>query len=190
MCRDIGTRIGIARGLESCAMLADREGDPERAVLLAAAAAGLRATAGLPPLTGSRSDRYRAAADRLGDGTAARLWERGLVLTPEAAVELALGRAVRAGEPSPVLDTSAADTSAMDTSTGSGPAGVRSGTPGELTRRELEIATLVADGLSNKAIAGQLVISPATVARHVANIMLKLGVRTRAQIAVWMTGRR
>jgi DNA-binding NarL/FixJ family response regulator len=61
---------------------------------------------------------------------------------------------------------------------------------GAPTPREQEIAALIANGLSNKAIAAQLVISPATVARHVANLMLKLGFRTRAQIAVWVTAQR
>ncbi|NUP01265.1 MAG: response regulator transcription factor, partial [Nonomuraea sp.] len=54
-----------------------------------------------------------------------------------------------------------------------------------LTARELEIAGLLTRGLSNRAIAEELVISPATVARHIANIMEKLGYVSRAQIAVW-----
>jgi DNA-binding NarL/FixJ family response regulator len=54
-----------------------------------------------------------------------------------------------------------------------------------LTARELEIAGLLTRGLSNRAIAEELVISPATVARHIANIMEKLGYTSRAQIAVW-----
>ena len=44
-------------------------------------------------------------------------------------------------------------------------------------------------GRSNKAIAEELVISPATVARHIANIMAKLGFRSRAQIAAWTADR-
>jgi hypothetical protein len=48
----------------------------------------------------------------------------------------------------------------------------------------------VAAGQSNKAIAAELVISPATVARHIANIMAKLGFRSRAQIAAWVADRR
>ncbi|MFD0470669.1 response regulator transcription factor [Nonomuraea thailandensis] len=56
-----------------------------------------------------------------------------------------------------------------------------------LTSRELEIAGLLTRGLSNRAIAEELVISPATVARHIANIMEKLGYTSRAQIAVWAT---
>ncbi|WP_162795290.1 response regulator transcription factor, partial [Nonomuraea lactucae] len=54
-----------------------------------------------------------------------------------------------------------------------------------LTAREQEIAALLTLGLSNRAIAEELVISPATVARHIANIMEKLGHTSRAQIAVW-----
>jgi predicted ATPase/DNA-binding CsgD family transcriptional regulator len=55
-----------------------------------------------------------------------------------------------------------------------------------LTVREREIAVLIARGLSNRGIAGELVISPATAARHVANIFTKLGVRSRAQVAAWV----
>jgi DNA-binding NarL/FixJ family response regulator len=54
-----------------------------------------------------------------------------------------------------------------------------------LTVREREVATLVAHGLSNRDIATELRISPATVARHMANIFTKLGYKSRAQVAVW-----
>jgi DNA-binding NarL/FixJ family response regulator len=59
-----------------------------------------------------------------------------------------------------------------------------------LTPRELEIAGLIARGLSNRAIAEELVISQATVARHVANMLTKLGFNSRAQVAVWMARQR
>ena len=49
VCLDIGTRIGMARGLEAFAALAAREGEAERAVLLAGASGALRAMSGLPP---------------------------------------------------------------------------------------------------------------------------------------------
>ena len=58
--------------------------------------------------------------------------------------------------------------------------------PSTLTPRERQIATLVSSGMTNRAIAGELVISTATVARHVANILTKLGFKSRAQVAVWM----
>ena len=49
---------------------------------------------------------------------------------------------------------------------------------------------LIASGRSNKAIAEELFISPATAARHVANIMAKLGFNSRAQIAAWAADKR
>lgn len=62
-------------------------------------------------------------------------------------------------------------------------AGVRDETTEPLTRREREIAALVAEGLSNKEIASDLRIGPATVKNHVHNILEKLKVRRRAAIA-------
>ncbi|HWO62924.1 MAG TPA: LuxR C-terminal-related transcriptional regulator [Umezawaea sp.] len=52
-----------------------------------------------------------------------------------------------------------------------------------LTRRELEIADLLANGASNKEIAASLVISPRTAATHVRNVLRKLGFTSRVQIA-------
>jgi DNA-binding CsgD family transcriptional regulator len=54
------------------------------------------------------------------------------------------------------------------------------GPVGQLTDREREVLALVATGMTNRAIAGELVISERTVARHVANIFAKLGVSSRA----------
>lgn len=51
----------------------------------------------------------------------------------------------------------------------------------KLTRRERQIARLLADGATNKEIAADLVISEATVKRHVSNIFLALGVRNRTR---------
>ena len=62
------------------------------------------------------------------------------------------------------------------------------GPQSSLTPREREITALIAQGYSNRAIAGELVISPATAARHVANILAKLGFTSRAQIAAWAAG--
>lgn len=56
---------------------------------------------------------------------------------------------------------------------------------GVLSSREREVAVLVTHGLSNRQIADELVIAQATVERHVANILGKLGFHSRAQIAAW-----
>jgi DNA-binding NarL/FixJ family response regulator len=57
--------------------------------------------------------------------------------------------------------------------------------PPLLTQREREVAERIAAGASNRQIAHELVISNGTVERHVANILSKLGMRSRAQVAVW-----
>ena len=62
----------------------------------------------------------------------------------------------------------------------------RSGRPsGELTPRQLQVAALVADGLTNKQIALRLGIEERSAEGHVERIRLRLGVRSRAQIAAW-----
>jgi DNA-binding CsgD family transcriptional regulator len=61
---------------------------------------------------------------------------------------------------------------------------------GVLSRREFEVADLVAEGLSNPAIARRLYLSRPTVASHVAHILTKLGFTSRAQIAAWAAQRR
>jgi DNA-binding CsgD family transcriptional regulator len=167
-----GARIGVARGLEAFAALAAREHRPELAVQLAAAASALRETAGLPPLPGARAERYLAPARRLGDAAVARLWARGLALNSEEAVALALGTDLSDGD-------SLALTVVEDYEVAAAP-------PSSLTPREHQIAALVATGRSNKAIARELSISPTTAARHIANILAKLGFRSRTQIAAWV----
>ena len=59
-----------------------------------------------------------------------------------------------------------------------------------LTAREMEVARLVADGLTNHSIAVRLSIAPRTAEAHVENIRRKLEVRSRAQIAAWITEHR
>ena len=164
--RSTGSRIGMIRGLEAFASLAVTERQPDRAVTLAAAAAALREAGHLPPQAAARTERYLAAARGLGEETVTRLWAQGAALDASSAVDLAL--AVPAPPP-PAGPASPDGDAAM----------------GELTPRERQIAALIVEGRSNKAIGEELVISPATAARHVANILLKLGFSSRAQIAAW-----
>jgi adenylate cyclase len=68
---------------------------------------------------------------------------------------------------------------------GAAPAGGENGLAGGLTRRELEIARLVAEGLSNREIASRSFISVRTAEYHVEQIRNKLGFNSRSQIAAW-----
>jgi predicted ATPase/DNA-binding NarL/FixJ family response regulator len=167
-----GSRIGVARGLEAFAGLAVLEDQPELAVQLTAAATALRDAAGLAALSGARAERYLASARRLGEPAVTLLWKHGLTLNADAAVALALD----APHPAAAL---------ADTLTETGPGEPAAALPGALTPRERQVVALVARGSTNKAIADELFISPATAARHVANIMAKLGFNSRAQIAAW-----
>jgi predicted ATPase/DNA-binding CsgD family transcriptional regulator len=160
--RSTGSRIGMIRGLEAFAVLAVAERRPEQAMRLAAAAAALRQAAHLPPQPGALTERCLAAARGLDAEAVTRLQAQGAALDASSAVELAL---VAPPPPSPPA---------------AGPAA-----PGGLTPRELQIVALIVQGHSNKAIGEELVISPATAARHIANILLKLGLRSRAQVAAW-----
>jgi DNA-binding CsgD family transcriptional regulator len=57
--------------------------------------------------------------------------------------------------------------------------------PSPLTERELEVAALVAEGLTNKEVATRLRLSVRTAENHVLNVMNKLGLDNRAQVAAW-----
>jgi DNA-binding CsgD family transcriptional regulator len=65
--------------------------------------------------------------------------------------------------------------------------GVGDSKAGGLTRRELEIAELVARGLTNRQIADLLHVAERTAENHVQHILTKLGFQRRSQIAAWIT---
>ena len=55
----------------------------------------------------------------------------------------------------------------------------------DLTARETEVASLIAEGLTNAQLADRLFISPKTAAVHVSNILGKLVLSSRTEIAAW-----
>jgi predicted ATPase/DNA-binding CsgD family transcriptional regulator len=201
-----GSLIGVIRGLDAFAALSIREGRARRAVQLAAAAAALRKAAGLPPAP-ARKQRILVAAADLGEQATGRLWAMGTDMSGSAAVALAMDG------PRPQHAGAGRDRHGSESDAGNGRAGncgagnhdgvnnhgrIHGGgqpgpalpmasqpPPGRLTPREQEIVALIARGYSNKAIAEELFISPATAARHVANILGKLGFTNRAQVAAW-----
>jgi predicted ATPase/DNA-binding NarL/FixJ family response regulator len=165
-----GQRLAIARGLEAMAVLALARRDPERAVRLAAAAQALREAIDGGASSPAANQYQRLIDDvreRLGPQEAAALAEQGRAMDAAEAVRYAVAPA------------------GGQKDAGATPPGQGGGQVVPLTGRELEIAALIARGLSNRGIADELVISPATAARHVANIFAKLGFSSRAQVAAW-----
>jgi predicted ATPase/DNA-binding CsgD family transcriptional regulator len=183
-----GQRLGTARGLEAFAALAAAQQQPERAARLAGAACQLRESLGHGSGIGPRIEEVlEFARGRLGASAAAAVFAEGREMSADDAAAFALGSDSGSPAPGPAepawthparLGAAAA---ARQELAGTHPA------PNPLTRREHEIVVLIAQGLSNKEIADELVISPATAARHVANILAKLGFTSRTQVASWAT---
>ena len=157
--------ICIALSLELMSWLAFGSGRPERAAELAGGALAVWRRLGTtieafgPHIT---ADSTRIAAEidgRLGRAEAERLRAAQSELSKAEAVEIALGKRAKVVR--------------------SGPA------TGPLTAREFEIAQLIAEGLSNRAIADRLVISPRTVDGHVERMLAKLDFSSRTQVATW-----
>jgi predicted ATPase/DNA-binding NarL/FixJ family response regulator len=166
--RNLRTPTGIALGLDRFAVLAEWDDKPEAALTLAGAAAGIRVAtrAVISPLwVEAIAQALEPARQKLGADAASRAWADGSRMTPEEAVGYALGfLAEERAKPKPARKL--AD-------------------PLALTLREQGIAALVAEGLTNRQIAGKLFISKRTAETHIQHILNKLGVNSRAQIAVW-----
>ena len=184
-----GQRLGIARGLEAFAALAAARQQPERAARLAGAACQLREALGLGTGIGRRIEEVlEFARGQLGASAAAALFAEGREMTADDAIGFALGPDQAAGVVPPGVGRvqPPAGPAAGEPAWTDPARSVHRG-PGPLTPREHEIVMLIAQGLSNREIADELVISPATAARHVANILAKLGFSSRTQVASWAT---
>src|SRR5215469_15914926 len=184
-----GQRLGIARGIEAFAALSVVRGDDAAAAKLEGAAAALREAVG-PVRSAAAQDRLdgllAAAHHRLGPDLSAELVAEGRLLSPHDAARYALNTVagvIAPGIADAARSASLADARRDDPGTAQFPGSV-------LTTREHEIALLIARGLSNRGIAEELFISPATAARHVANILAKLGLNSRAQVAAWVVSQR
>ncbi len=171
--RDLSDRIGIGVSLDSLGRVAIVEDRAERAALLLGAAEGIWDAVGMSE-TGnpfafapSRSDGLQRARGMLGKQRFRELFRQGSQLSLDQAVAFAEEVEVNADPP----PTAPAE-------------------PSPLTKRELEVADLVAEGLSNPEIAARLFISVRTAQGHVENILRKLGFNSRSLIAAWVTERR
>jgi non-specific serine/threonine protein kinase len=161
--------------LEYLARVVATERDhPRAARLLGAAARGWHDIGGSPMVGPWAQYHQQCEADTreaLGAATYDVEFDRGCELTLDDAVAYALGE--RPGPDRGTAERGAAEHGASDR---------RSDLP-RLTRREREIAELVAQGLSNRQIAERLVISTRTAETHVENVLSKLGFTSRTQIA-------
>ncbi len=163
--------FGTVLLVEQLAWIVAEAGEGERAAVLLGAADTGWPLVGEQPLLGS--PHYlaaRAACERqvrrtMGDQVFQAGFARGAELDLEQAVAFAL-------DENPEAATAGRATKSA------------SGTP--LTKREQQVAELVADGLSNKDIAVRLVIAPRTAETHVENSLVKLGFATRTQLAAWV----
>jgi non-specific serine/threonine protein kinase len=161
----LGHRWGMLNSLAGLAWVAGTRGQLDRAALLLGAGAALSQELGITlfPHAQIHEDAWDAAArGGLGEARFEDAWSRGFALSRVQVVAAALEEAAPAGRAAPEAAVT------------------------ELSDRELEVARLVARGLSNPAIATELFLSRATVKTHVSHILSKLGLQSRAQVAGWV----
>ena len=196
-------RPQIAAALLVCAALAAAIDQPARALRLASAAEAL-----CGPPRGELIDtpyawwmptaarHLKRAKQLLGEAAAgeAEAVGRTVPLKQAIADALALASPSVGQEATGALATSSRALpmaiAARDTGTDDDAGDVNDGSYALLTPREREIAASVAQGLTNRQIAARLIISERTVDTHMEHILKKLGLRSRAQVAVWTTTRR
>jgi DNA-binding NarL/FixJ family response regulator len=103
-------------------------------------------------------------------------------LDDEAALAEALAIARDLGA-QPLLARAAGRMRALGLRVPQGPRRTTRANPAGLTRRQLDVLTLLGEGLTNAEIAQRLVVSTRTVEHHVAAVLMKLGARTRREAA-------
>jgi predicted ATPase/DNA-binding CsgD family transcriptional regulator len=161
-------RFGLAILIDTLAWMAAGRGAAERTATLLGYAQNLRESVAAIPLENFRVQREQSessAREAIGEAAFAAALARGRAMTIDEGVAYALDRK----KPTKPLPAPVAEA------------------PVPLTRREQEIAGLVAQGLSNKQIAAKLVVSERTAENHILNILNKLGFNSRTQIASWAT---
>jgi predicted ATPase/DNA-binding CsgD family transcriptional regulator len=165
-----GDRMGMAMSVELVAWAESEAGHHAEAVqLIGAVQAGLDSIGAslFGHLHGDHARCLARTRAALGDAAFGRAFEEGSSLRFDDAVALAVGRRT----PAPL----ATDTHGEEV---------------RLTRRENEIAELVAEGLTNREIAERLVMSQRTAEGHVARILGKLSFTSRTQLASWVAEQR
>ncbi len=159
--RELGDSSGVALCVEGLAESALARGTLAAAVTLLAASGAWRDANDFPVAPYDKADHERMLASARS-GLNTRLFREAWAVGSAMSLEQAVDGAFASEQESPPDKVSA------------------------LTQREREVAGLVAQGLSNRAIANKLYIAPATAALHVEHIRGKLGFHSRAQIAAWI----
>jgi predicted ATPase/DNA-binding CsgD family transcriptional regulator len=157
-------QLGMINCLEGLSCVAEVLGDDRRAVRLAAAAtriSGEMSYRDLPWMLGQVEDSLRQSRARLGARGSEEAWKQGWSMSLNQAIDHALAE----GEPKTEVEA------------------------GPLSRREREVAKLVAAGMTNRQIAERLFIAERSAEGHVARIRNKLGVRSRTGVATWAVER-
>jgi non-specific serine/threonine protein kinase len=156
---------GVAQCLEALAQIACELAHYETAARLIGSAAAHRARLAAPPGDAEQartSAVEQTLAESLGPDAAERLRQVGLAMPAQQSAELgmAVANGVAPGDPD------------------------RAG-PALLTRRERQVAALVAAGRTNRQVGRALGISEKTAEVHLQHVMSKLQVRSRAEVAAW-----
>jgi len=169
--RDEHDRVGCVHMLAEFAALAAAEGLSASALRVAGATARVTQKTGIPVQHSERGryERWLAAAGQaLGEEAAVAAWTQGYQMRFDQATAYAMApREPMAGAVSIAADPRVTPTSS------------------HLTPRQCEVAVLIAQGLTNHQIAQRLVVTERAAAAHVERMLDKLGVGSRAQIAVW-----
>ncbi|HEX7302700.1 ATP-binding protein [Lentzea sp.] len=163
--------LGIVLALEVLAWIAASQGNAARAATLLGATNEIWHTVGYPMFGSRHFGAPHGACESeaisvLGEQEFRAVFRKGMDLELEDAIAFAIGE--EQGERARPAEAE----------------------PTPLTRREQQVADLIAGGLSNKEIAARLVIARRTAEGHVERILQKLGFSSRAQIATWVTERR
>jgi len=164
MAHQVDDRVAQFYLLDALGCHAALSGQARRAAQLLGAAHRVRTEAGanvMPFLVPRLAQAEASATAALGAARFKAEFEAGGRLGRDAAMDLVLG--------TPARDAASAGTEVLG-------------------KRELDVARLVADGLTNRQIGTRLFISERTVDSHVRSILSKLGFSSRAQIAAWVAG--
>jgi predicted ATPase/DNA-binding CsgD family transcriptional regulator len=157
---DAESQTGIIDALECLGRLVRGAEDQQKAARLLGAANALRQQTGYRRFLLHQAGHEAAIAalrSSMGDAAFAQAWDEGAALTCADAVTYAMrGRGARNRPPIGWLS---------------------------LTPAESDVARLVAEGMSNKDIAGRLFVSPRTVQTHLTHMFGKLGITSRVQLA-------